>query len=315
MGALFGGRLPQPPAYVPGGFTTTPRPERIRQFKEYLGGITSFIRNVYIPDVHAVAGIYDEYFEIGSGHRNLLAYGVFDLDDAGSSKLLARGRIRAGGSAVEGINTTSITENITHGWYSNQNNNLTPSSGVTNPVFPKPGAYSWLKAPRYDGLPYEVGPLARMRASGLYQGGVSVMDRHLSRAEEALRVAVAMADWVDEIQPSQPVYRQYSVPASGSGVGLTEAPRGALGHWIKIVSEKTANYQIVTPTCWNASPRDSRNALGPIEAALVGTPVENPDAPVEVLRVIHSFDPCLSCAVHVVRPGADARRQVVAMPV
>jgi hydrogenase large subunit len=116
-----------------------------------------------------------------------------------------------------------------------------------------------------------------------------------------------MAGWVADLQPSQPVYRQYTVPSSGTGVGVTEAPRGALGHWIKIQSGKTANYQIVTPTCWNASPRDDKGKRGPIEEALIGTPVTNTAEPIEVVRVIHSFDPCLSCAVHVMRPSEGAR--------
>jgi hydrogenase large subunit len=146
-----------------------------------------------------------------------------------------------------------------------------------------------------------------MWASGYYQSGVSVMDRHLSRAQEALKIAEAMAKWVNELNPAAPVYYPYTVPASGSGVGLTEAARGALGHWINISGGKTANYQIITPTCWNASPKDETNKRGPLEEALIGTPVENPDEPIEVVRVIHSFDPCLSCAVHVMRPSEKAR--------
>jgi hydrogenase large subunit len=82
---------------------------------------------------------------------------------------------------------------------------------------------------------------------------------------------------------------------------LTEAPRGALGHWLQIADSKIANYQVITPTCWNASPRDATGTIGPIEQALIGTPVEDINEPVEVMRVIHSFDPCLACAVHVVR--------------
>ena len=91
-------------------------------------------------------------------------------------------------------------------------------------------------------------------------------------------------------------------------MGLTEAPRGALGHWVEIANGQIANYQVITPTCWNASPRDDGDVPGPMEQALIGTPVEDPDRPIEALRVIHSFDPCLSCAVHIARPD---RRPVV----
>ena len=91
---------------------------------------------------------------------------------------------------------------------------------------------------------------------------------------------------------------------------MTEAPRGALGHWVQIANGKIARYQIVTPTCWNASPRDGNGAHGPLEKALIGTPVKDINQPIEVLRVIHSFDPCLDCAVHVMRPNDEGRAKV-----
>jgi len=103
------------------------------------------------------------------------------------------------------------------------------------------------------------------------------------------------------------VYTPYRTPATGVGAGLTEAPRGALGHWVKIENSRTAKYQVITPTCWNASPSDALNQRGPIEQALIGTPVSDVNQPVELVRVIHSFDPCVSCAVHVMRPAEDAR--------
>jgi hydrogenase large subunit len=98
------------------------------------------------------------------------------------------------------------------------------------------------------------------------------------------------------------VYASYTTPSTGAGVGLTEAPRGALGHWVSISSQKIANYQVITPTCWNASPKDGGGVRGPMEQALIGLPVAQADKPIEVLRLIHSYDPCLSCAVHVMRP-------------
>ncbi len=307
MGAIFGGKLPHPPTFVPGGFTTTPRPQRITQFQQYLAEIRAFIRDVYLPDVELVARYYPEYFQIGQGHGNLLAYGVFDLDDAGRQRLLNRGRVRGGGRRVETVDTKAITERVTASWYAPQTDNLNPAAGDTVPVYPKNGAYSWLKAPRYQQVPYEVGALARMRVSGYYPGGVSVMDRHRARALEAQRIADAMVDWVQQLVPQQSTYTPYRTPVTGAGIGLTEAPRGALGHWVKIAQGRTSKYQVVTPTCWNASPKDSLNQRGPIEQALIGTPVGDVNQPVEVVRVIHSFDPCLSCAVHVMRPAENAR--------
>ena len=188
-------------------------------------------------------------------------------------------------------------------------NSHNPAAGVTNPVDPatKTNAYSWLKAPRYGNLPYEAGPLARMWVNGDYRAGISVMDRHQARAAETLKVAQAMLTWVGQLTTSGSVSGHGQCSRHRHAIGLTEAPRGALGHWLQIKGGKISRYQIVTPTCWNASPRDNASRLGPIEKALIGTPVQNVDQPVEVVRVIHSFDPCLSCAVHVMRPKAGAR--------
>ncbi len=319
MGALFGGRLPHPPAFVPGGFTDSVRPDRIANFRRYLSVLIPFIQNTYLPDVDALASIYSDYFQVGRGRGNLLAYGVFDLDSSGNSKLLRRGRVtggsssgevdddRTGSPSVQTVDPAQITEQVTYSWYNNTTNNLNPSSGLTVPQYPKKGAYSWLKAPRYLNLPYEVGPLARMTVNGDYTAGISVMDRHKARALEALKVAQALQTWVGQLNPAAPVYQQYSVPSQATGLGLTEAPRGALGHWVRIANRRIANYQVVTPTCWNASPMDGAGNHGPIEQAVIGTPVADLDQPMEVLRVIHSFDPCLSCAVHVMRPKEGVR--------
>lgn len=311
-GALFGGRLPHPPAFVPGGFTTSLRQERIDKFRQLLAEISDFISNIYLPDVDRISSAYSDYFHVGSGCRNLLAYGVFDLDELGRNKLLRRGIAQQGSTSIKPLDIGSITEQVKHSWYADEGNGLNPSAGVTQPAFPKnPDAYSWLKAPRYQDQPFEAGPLARMWINGNYQNGISVMDRHLARAQEAALVADAMSRWIDELQPSEPVYRTFKIPLNAAGIGLTEAPRGALGHWHRISASKTGSYQIITPTCWNASPRDSLNVLGPVEQALLGTPVDNTDQPVEVVRVIHSFDPCLSCAVHVIRPKDRARIHVI----
>jgi hydrogenase large subunit len=175
-------------------------------------------------------------------------------------------------------------------------------------LHPKAEAYSWLKSPRLYGKPFETGPLARMKVNGDYQGGISVMDRHLARSYEALKVGETMTAWLNQLDGG-PSYDDYFEQYSGFGIGMTEAPRGALGHWVRITNGEIAQYQVITPTCWNASPRDDQSVPGPMEQALIGTPVENPAQPIEALRVIHSFDPCLSCAVHIMQP--DGRPQVV----
>jgi hydrogenase large subunit len=150
-----------------------------------------------------------------------------------------------------------------------------------------------------------------MWVNGDYTNGISVLDRLAARALETQKVAVAMDGWLDELVVGESVYEFAEMTGDASGNGLTEAPRGALAHWINIVDGKIDAYQIVTPTNWNASPRDDFDQLGPVEQALVGTPVDDPTQPVELLRVVHSFDPCLACAVHMVRPGQKTPEAVV----
>lgn len=194
-----------------------------------------------------------------------------------------------------------------YSWYEDSTNNLSPASGDTQPSYPKGSAYSWLKAPRLFGEPFEVGPLARMRVNGDYQDGISVMDRHLARAYETLKIAKAMSGWLSQLNSGQTAYDAQFNQFAGIGVGMSEAPRGALGHWIQITKNKITHYQVITPTCWNASPRDDSDVPGPMEQALIGTPIKDPDQPIEALRVIHSFDPCLSCAVHIMRPESKPK--------
>jgi len=307
MGAIFGGRMPSPHTYVPGGFTLAPTAAAIAAFRAQLTWLRTFISDTYVPDVEAVAAVYVDYKNVGAGVRKLLSFGVFEESNDGSAKLLKAGtKDGAGtrtGSRDTSFNAARITEHVTASWYADSTTGLHPAAGSTQPVYPKAQGYSWLKAPRYGGKPFEAGPLARMWVNGDYRAGVGVMHRHLARAREAVKVGEAMDRWLDELQVGVPPFTGYDTPTSGSGVGLTEAPRGALGHWVAISGGKLSRYQVITPTCWNASPRDDAGVRGPMEQALVGTPVMDPNRPIEALRVIHSFDPCLSCAVHVMRPG------------
>ncbi len=309
MGAIFGGKMPCSPVFVPGGCTEVPTAEKIAAFRALLAEQRDFITNTIVPDVLAVAGLFPQYYEIGQGCGNLLAYGVFDLDAEGQSKLLARGRYTEGESLD--VNTDEIAEYVKYSKYTANSGGLNPADGVTKPDAEKAAAYSWIKAPRYLDKVHELGPLARMWVNGDYTEGISVLDRLAARALETKKVADAMDGWLDEIELGAAVYNHANTPSESWGIGLTEAPRGALGHWIDIKDSKIDRYQVVTPTNWNASPKDDFEQHGPIEQALIGTPVADLNQPIEVLRVIHSFDPCLACAVHMVRPDKDKAETIV----
>lgn len=311
MLAIFGGRAPGQRAIVPGGVTETVDAQKIINFKFRLAELTSFIENVYVPDVLAIAEVYQDWLEIGKGCGNMLAYGAFPVDDDGEL-FFKRGRYTEG---VDGeVDPDKITEDVKYSWYEDDTGGKKPTESVITPAPKKEGAYSWMKAPRYDGKVHEVGPLARMWVAGdpeirgLGEKAFSVMGRHAARALECKKLAHAMAGWLEQLQPGEPTCTPHEVPREAEGVGLTEAARGALGHWIKIKGGRIEKYNAVVPTTWNGGPRDEKGQPGPIEQALVGTPVKDPNNPIELVRVVRSFDPCLACAVHVITPDRDVRK-------
>ncbi len=135
----------------------------IAEFRQHLDGLLDFIRNTYLPDVSQLASVYSDYFDFGSGHSNLIAFGVFE--ETGGSKLFSPGYVQSGiWNPFDESTTEVITEGVTYSWYDDSTNNQTPSLSETVPQYPKGEAYSWLKAPRLGGLPFEAGPLARMRS-------------------------------------------------------------------------------------------------------------------------------------------------------
>lgn len=304
MGALFAGHMPAAVSFVPGGTTKPVVAADVTAFRALLTELRAFITNVMLPDGEALLSVFADYSKIGKGCGNLLAYGVFDLDSAGATKLLARGRYTNG--TLGSVDTTQIREYVSHSWYTADSGNLPPTTGVTEPSADKAGAYSWIKAPRYQNVVHEVGPLARMWVNGDYRYGISAIDRIVARALEAEKVANAMDGWLNQLVPGASVYTYKDTPATGTGIGLTEAPRGALGHWMQIGNARLSQYQVISPTGWNASPMDDSGQHGAMEQALIGTPVKDVKNPIELLRVVHSFDPCLSCSVHLARPGDKA---------
>lgn len=313
--ALFGGKIPHATGLVPGGVTEGIRPDNIAGYRSRIQQLRTFIDQCYLPDVVAVAGAFPDYFKIGKGCGNFLSFGVFPETDEQAQTLLPPGVLVAG--RVEALDAGQITEDVRYSLFSSRSG-LKPEAGETRPDPEKSGAYSWLKAPRYRGLAVEVGPLARLmvacaaqdpRITPLVgdlarQAGVglaaldSVMGRHAARALECKLIADRCAEWIDALTLGEPTCLPFTIPREGTGMGLTEAPRGALGHWIQIRNKKIANYQCVVPTTWNMSPRDDHDLPGPVEQALVGTPVTDAANPLEAARVVRSFDPCIACAVH-----------------
>ena len=309
-------------------------------------GARKFVEDYYIPDVLAIAPLYKDWFSRGEGLGNFLSYGDYSSGDPNdpSTFLFPRGIVMGRDiTKVLPVDPSKITESIAHSWYEYSSGDATPihpSKGETNPKYsgPKPpydhldvdAKYSWLKAPRYDGKPMEVGPLARM-VVGYAAGKKEIVDsvngalkalnapatvlfstlgRIAARALEAQLMARQLEGWVNQLGANlehgkttifNPVrWDPASWPKSASGHGWHEAPRGSLGHWVEIDGKSIKNYQAVVPTTWNAGPRDAQGQRGAYEAALLNTPVADPNRPLEILRTIHSFDPCIACAVHVI---------------
>jgi [NiFe] hydrogenase large subunit len=340
ISAIFGGRMPMTMTTPAGGSVHIPTVDEMVNLRPRLEEIRDWVDQAFIPDVLAVAPYYLDYAALGAGPTNFLAWGVFD--DASfepSNRLLPSGILLDGKLEFHEVDAQAVTEDVSRGWYKDRPPEH-PSVGVTEPEYTEWNVekkYSWAKAPRYLQRPMETGALARMLiayakghpkvrklvdglldalgAKGKLQVLFSVIGRIATRALETKLIGDAMVDWANEIMDllksgRKQTFTGFRIPDTADGAGLWEAPRGALGHWNRIQGGKLANYQIITPTCWNISPRDGRGLLGPIEQALVGTPVADPKKPLEILRVAHSFDPCLACTVHVIDPVSNEVYQV-----
>ena len=329
MLATFGGKMPHEVACVPGGTCEVPTDAKIAAFISRLQDVSHFIDDCYIPDVVAVASTYADYCGIGKGCGRYLAYGVFDMDVA-ETDLMKRPRYLPSG-VLNGqfgeVAVGAITEDLKYSFFEDDATHRHPSEGETKPASEKDGAYSWAKAPRLNGEPYEVGPLSRwlvayhagdekvkpavealLSALGAEPAALqSTIGRHGARALETKLIADAMTEWALALEPGAPVCAEYDMPEEGSGTGMVDGPRGALLHHIDIAEGVIARYQLIVPTTWNVSPRDDEDQPGPIEQALIGTAVKDEENPFELVRIARSFDPCLACAVHIV----DARHNEI----
>jgi [NiFe] hydrogenase large subunit len=344
MHAIFGGKNPHLQSLVVGGITCVAdlTPDRIGQFFFVWKETQDFIKDVYIPDLLAVASFYKDWGGIG-GTTNFLAWGEFPLSEKEPEDLfMPRGIIMK--RDVKGIkmaNQKDVTEHVARSWYE-AGSPKHPWEGETRPQhgdYKTESKYSWFKSPRYNGEPCEVGPLARVLVAyardkkefktlvddTLKKLGVpmealfSTLGRTAARGLETIVIGDAMEGWINDLvdhikKGDLKTYQHWEMPEGMiMGAGLNDVPRGSLGHWIKIKDKKIENYQMVVPSTWNLCPRDEKGKMGPVEEALIGTPVADPKKPLEILRTVHSFDPCIACGVHVIDPESNQVYRVKAL--
>ena len=256
------------------------------------GDLARFCRLAQVLELHT----------LGKSPAEPMSFGAYPKIDAGKA-LFATG-LADGGS--RSLDLLGISEDISHAWLKDVQPSRHPRVGVTEPAYSDGPAYSWCKAPRLAGEVVEVGALARQRVNGnaliddlIRQQGSNVFTRELARLLELASVSEAMLQWASALQPDKPFIDNSPAAPDGEGVGLVEAARGSLGHWLRIEDGKIASYQIIAPTTWNFSPRDAAGTPGALEAALVGTPVaDTTDDSVAMQHVIRSYDPCMVCTVH-----------------
>lgn len=338
--AIFGGKTPHPQYLVVGGVTSVAdmlNPQRLNDFLFIIKEVRDFIERAYIPDMKMIVSAYHDSIKAGEGRAsgNFMACGGYRFGH--NTPLFADGVIYGHDfTATEPFDAAKITEEASRSWYE-EDMPLSPYEGETTPFYTDlnedgtlktEGKYSWVKAPRYGGEVMEVGPLARMiigmaknspiiapyMERFMEQTGLELIDfssgvgRNAARAVEAQICCDYLFDMMSDLIENIKYYDETTwtkyvfeeLPKAAEGAGIFEVPRGVLGHFVRIEEARIANYQAVVPTTWNASPKDARNRRGAYEESLIGLKLSDPSAPLEVLRVIHSFDPCLACAVHVI---------------
>ncbi len=328
MVAIFGGKAPHPVSIEAGGVTTLPTLSNLAKFRTLLNRVEGFIKNNYMNDVLAVASEYKQYFKEGKGYGNLLSYPCFPDADGGNF-------LFSGGTTInerfDYLDIDGIFEDASYSYYNiDRSTRMKPlGSSRLEPIqwneFEQEqsrtdGKYTWSKAPRYKEHVMEVGPVARLvntyrsrinpeltklvnttnRKFGLSISDYhSVMGRHLSRMLISQIILNKLKSDLNEVVPGKTAFNQEETPKNATGFGLTEASRGALGHWIQTDGKGyISNYEMIVPTTWNISPRDSSGKPGAIENMLIGTKIRDRRNPLELARIIRSADPCIACSVH-----------------
>ena len=254
---------------------------------------------------------------IGRSHDTFISCGGPDLPDH-TEVVAKRGDLSQltpsgffGPSGLMDMEPRKISEDITSSFFKDELPARHPFEGRTVPMDTDTheAKYSWAKAPRYDGQPAETGPLADMLVSGhplfvnhVEEKGANVLIRQLARMMRPAMILPAVDQWLAEmVDRKSAFFQDHAKKVTAQGYGLITAPRGFLGHWVTIENGQIGNYQVITPTAWNASPADADGIRGPWEEAIVGTRVRDAQNPLEVEHVVRSFDPCLVCTVHAIQ--------------
>lgn len=328
--AVFGAKNPHTQFLVAGGVTCYDglTSERIQEFEGLYKEVRDFVNQVYIPDLLLVGGAYRDWAKIGGTH-NFMSFGEFPGDERKlETRWLKPGVLYDRDlSSLIAFDPSRIEEHVRHSWYEGDQARV-PYEGETKPQFTFMGdtdRYSWMKAPRYDGRAVETGPLAQVLVAYAQQHSdvvplvdsvlnslgitpadmFSTLGRTAARGVEAALAAKQTGVWLESFKENvksgdQKIVEDCEVPEKGEGVGFVTAPRGGLSHWLVIEKKKVANFQLVVPSTWNLGPRCAQGIPSAVEEALLGTPVADPKRPVEILRTVHSFDPCIACGVHVI---------------
>ena len=344
MFAIFGAKQPHPQSLVVGGVTCVRdilNPSRLAEWKSKYEIVKDFIDRAYYADIVMAAEAYGTEASVlgGVGVKNFLAADAFLLNH--TETLFQSGIIKNGDiTKVYDIDEMKIEEDVTHAWYKGDKP-LQPYDGVTEEnytgfidgdtvngkakVINPTEKYTWVKAPRYDKTPMEVGPLACLLVNYvrgnekvqkevndfLKRTGLPVAALFTTLGRTAARMLqtklisdnaiITFNSLVENLKTDDTTYTKFEIDPDKEYKGrfIGEVPRGTLSHWVRIKNGVIENYQAVVPTTWNAGPMDANGQVGPYEASLVGLKLEDPTRPLEVLRVIHSFDPCMACSVHV----------------
>ena len=341
--AIFAGKTPHPQNLVVGGVTSVMdmlNPQRLNDYLFIIKDTQEFLKRAYLPDMKMVVAAYKENIKAGEGRGsgNFMSSGGYALAEAEEHNDLFESGVIWGHNfdQLDEFDVSHITEEASRSWYADEAPS-SPYDETTEPSYTDlnedgtlktEGKYSWIKAPRYQGQPMEVGPAARMVIGYLKNGqyirpvmqnfmdetGLELIDfsttvgRNAARAVEAEVTCDLIFSFVSELienikyydEETWTKYEFETLPTTTKGHAVLEVPRGTLSHFVRINEAKVANYQAVVPTTWNASPKDAKGQRGPYEEAIVGLTLADPSQPLEVLRAVHSFDPCLACAVHVI---------------